>query len=104
MQHQIIRIATLGVTGFDSPVAFNSVEEAEFSIEGIEEFYTLYCELNKQVLNPDLIKLFEKAKQFAKSNNDFDTFNRLGFIKNHLMPMSIAFENEFKVVIDQTPN
>ena len=38
MQHQIIRIATLGVTGFDSPVAFNSVEEAEFSIEGIEEF------------------------------------------------------------------
>jgi cytochrome c peroxidase len=103
-QHQIIRIATLGVTGFDSPVAFNSVEEAEFSIEGIEEFYRLYCETNEQVINPDLIKLFEKAEQFIESNYDFDTFNRLEFIKNHLMPMSIAFESEFKTVIDQTPN
>jgi cytochrome c peroxidase len=36
MQHQIIRIAALGITGFDSPVAFNSIEEANSSLEGIE--------------------------------------------------------------------
>ena len=29
IQHQIIRIATLGITGFDSPVAFNSINEAK---------------------------------------------------------------------------
>ena len=28
VQHQIIRIAALGITGFDSPVAFQSIEEA----------------------------------------------------------------------------
>ena len=104
MQHQLIRIAALGITGFDSPVAFNSIEEANFSIEGIEAFYILYCEINNQTINKNLIELFKKAKQNIKKNNDFNTFNRLEFIKNHLMPMSVAFEKEFKKVIDKTPN
>ena len=104
MQHQIIRIAALGITGFDSPVALNSIEEAKSSVEGIQEFYNLYCEINNQTINENLIELFGKAKQYIKKNNDFNTFNRLEFIKNHLMPMSVAFEKEFKKVIDKTPN
>ncbi|MDN4012116.1 cytochrome c peroxidase [Chryseobacterium gambrini] len=104
MQHQIIRIATLGVTGFDSPVAFNSMNEAKDGIKGIEEFYTLYCETNKQEINPRLIESFEKAGQYINKNSDFNTFNRLEFIKNHLMPMSVAFEHEFKTIIEQTPH
>jgi len=104
MQHQIIRIAALGITGFDSPVAFNSIEEANSSLEGIEEFYNMYCEINNQTINQNLIELFEKGKQYIEKNNDFNTFNRLEFIKNHLMPMSVAFEKEFKKAIDKTPN
>jgi cytochrome c peroxidase len=104
MQHQIIRIAALGITGFDSPVSFNSIEEANSSLEGIEEFYNMYCEINNQTINENLIELFDKGKQYIEKNNDFNTFNRLEFIKNHLMPMSVAFEKEFKKVIDKTPN
>lgn len=104
MQHQIIRIATLGVTGFDSPIAFNSIEEAEFSIEAIEGYYTLYCEANKLETNNNLKKLFKKAAQYLSKNKDFNTFNRLEFIKNYLMPMSVAFEHQFKTVIEKTPH
>jgi cytochrome c peroxidase len=104
MQHQIIRIATLGITGFDSPVAFNSIQETIYSLEGIEEYYTLYCDINKQKTNSELLILFKNAKQFITKNNDFDTFNRLVFIKNYLMPISVAFENEFKSVINNTPS
>ncbi|MCF8321901.1 MAG: cytochrome-c peroxidase [Flavobacterium sp.] len=104
IQHQIIRIATLGITGFDSPVAINSLNEAKFSIEGMEEFYIVYCENNNQTINKNLIELFKKAKQNIEKNNDFNTFNRLEFIKIHLMPMSVAFEREFKTVIEKTPN
>ena len=43
MQHQIIRIAALGITGFDSPVGFQSIEEAKFSLEGMNEWYHLYA-------------------------------------------------------------
>lgn len=104
MQHQIIRIAAQGITGFDSPVAFNSIEEAENAIDGIEEFYVLYCETNQQEIDAVIIKLSKKAKQYIQSNTDFDTFNRLVFIKQHLMPLSVAFENEFKTVIEKAPN
>jgi len=104
MQHQIVRIAALGITGFDSPVAFDSMDEAKYSIEGIEEFYLMYCKANSQEINSGLIELFKKAKQYINSNNDFDTFNRLKFIKKHLMPLSIAFESEFKTVIEKTPH
>jgi cytochrome c peroxidase len=104
MQHQIIRIAALGITGFDSPVAFNSISEAKYAIDGIEEFYLLYCKINKKTINAELIQLSEKAKKYSTDNSDFNTFNRLVFIKNHLMPLSVAFESEFKTVIEKTPN
>jgi cytochrome c peroxidase len=104
MQHQIIRIATLGITGFDSPLAFNSIKEAKNSLEGIEDYYGLYCKTNDQKPNFELTNLFEKAEEFTTKNRDFDTFNRLEFIKNHLMPLSIALEKEFQSVIINTPN
>lgn len=104
IQHQITRIATLGVTGFDSPVAFNSISEANYSIEGIEEFYMMYCKTNKKETNTQLIESIIKTKQYLNKNYDFNTFNRLEFIKNYLMPISIIFEIEFKTIINSTPN
>ena len=104
MQHQIIRIAALGITGFDSPVAFNSINEAKNAIEGIEEFYLMYCETNKHEVDSDITQFSKKAKQYINTNNDFNTFNRLEFIKNHLMPLSVAFESEFKTVIEKAPD
>lgn len=104
MQHQIIRIAAQGITGFDSPVAFNSITEAKNAIEGIEEFYLIYCETNNQEIDADIIKLSKNAKHYIDAHTDFDTFNRLEFIKQHLMPLSVAFEKEFKTVIEKTPN
>jgi cytochrome c peroxidase len=104
MQHQIIRIAAQGITGFDSPVAFNSIDEAKYAIEGIEEFYFEYCKINNQTINSDVIDLSKKAKKYINANNDFNTFNRLDFIKYHLMPLSVALESDFKTVIEKTPN
>ena len=103
-QHQIIRIATLGITGFDSPVAFNSIPEAKYAVEGIKDYYKVYRKINNQKVNPDLIKLINSTVNYLNKNNDFNNFNRLLFIKNYLMPLSIAFEKEFKTVIEKTPN
>ncbi len=103
IQHQIIRIAALGITGFDSPVALNSIEEAKYAIIGIEEYYLKYCKTNTQASNHGMIAMFEKAQKYLERNNDFNNFDRLFFIKNHLMPISIAFEGEFKTIIKKAP-
>jgi cytochrome c peroxidase len=104
MQHQIIRIATQGITGFDSPVAFNSIHEAKNALDGIEEFYLMFCEINKQQINSNIIKISKISKEYIDKNTDFNTFNRLEFIKQHLMPLSVAFESDFKTVIEKAPN
>jgi cytochrome c peroxidase len=104
IQHQIIRIATLGITGFDSPVAFHSIDEAKYSIEGIQELYLKYCEINNEAINSTFIKLSKEAISYISQNNNFNSFNRLVFIKEHLMPLSVAFEQEFLTVIEKQPN
>ncbi len=104
VQHQIIRIAALGITGFDSPVAFQSIEEANFSLSGIDEWYQLFCSIKKTEINKQLISQLNDAINFTRKNKDFNDFNRLEFIKNHLMPISRNFEKEFLSVIDNTPN
>lgn len=104
IQHQIIRIATLGITGFDSPIGFNSILEAKFALEGNEDFYKNYCLINNKKINSNFIKTSKKAINYLIANKNFDTFNRLEFIKKHLMPLSEVFEKDFITVIKQTPN
>jgi cytochrome c peroxidase len=104
MQHQIIRIAVLGITGFDSPVALNSIDEAKYAIEGIEQYYQRYCEINHQEASTDFLKSSEKTRQYLNNNNDFNNFNRLEFIKEYLMPLSISLENDFRIVIEKSPS
>ena len=104
VQHQIIRIATLGITGFDSPVAFQSVKEAGFTLEGINEWYRLFCSIKNKNVNKQLINQINDAILFTKKNNHFNDFDRLQFIKNHLMPISSTFEEDFNLIIAKVPN
>jgi cytochrome c peroxidase len=104
IQHQIIRIAALGITGFDSPVAFESIEEATFTLEGINEWYLLYCNIKGKEVNKQLISLFKNAIRYAQKNNNFNEFNRLAFIKNHLMPISTCFEKDFTSDLANMPD
>lgn len=100
IQHQIIRIAALGITGFDSPVAFESIQEAGYSLEGIREWYYAYCQTNSTSCDELLLLQINRAIKYTQDNNDFNAFNRLFFIKNNLMPLSKIWEAEFKKVID----
>ena len=104
IQHQIIRIAALGITGFDSPIAFESIEEAAFTLDGINEWYLLYCTVKGKKVNQQLTSLFKNAIVYAQKNNNFNEFNRLEFIKNHLMPISVCIEKDFTSDLANMPD
>ena len=104
VQHQIIRIATLGITGFDSPVAFQSVKEAGYTLEGINEWYLLFCKLKNKKVNEQLTHQINEAILFTKKNKYFNQFDRLHFIKSHLMSVSSTFEEDFNLIIADVPN
>lgn len=79
----IVNIATKGITGFDSPVLSNSLQEA------IENYITLKSVLqayanafNDQNLYRECIEEIESSIIILE-NGDFDTFDRYSFIKEH---------------------
>jgi cytochrome c peroxidase len=104
MQHQIIRIAALGITGFDSPVAFESIQEAGYALEGIREWYNAYCKSKNKKAQQSIIVEINKAISYTENNKNFNSFNRLLFIKNNLMPLSKIWEDDFKTVIAASSN
>ncbi|MBL7698766.1 MAG: hypothetical protein JNK79_11425, partial [Chitinophagaceae bacterium] len=97
MKGAVIRMVSLDVTGFDSPIALNSLEESEGVLEGIAEILKIY----RDDAGTDLAS---KAKQNLKSATNFDSFDRLRFMKNfadplysHLVNMVVAKRYELPV-------
>lgn len=84
------RILTLGITGFDSPIALHSIAEAKASLIALKFI------ISKMNYNDDKIVHYEKkisaivdsAAKYCETNNDFNCFDRAYFILNYLNPIS----------------
>ncbi|TDP02509.1 cytochrome-c peroxidase [Flavobacterium sp. 245] len=88
MRLEVYRIITLGITGFDSPVVFNSLPEAKVSLETIEKYYRVYIENLNSKDSKQVLQILEKGKKYLKSNTNFNAFDRAYFIKEILNPLS----------------
>jgi cytochrome c peroxidase len=90
---QVFRILSLGVTGFDSPVARNSIAEAEASITGLQRyvsFYRFLLEENDSAFAQLLDQVFVKTKNYLSLHPDFDAFDRMQFARQFANPLSIT--------------
>ncbi len=93
MRLEVFRLITLGISGFDSPIAKNSLPEAMTVLATLKKYIALY-ERPTQLSNFQLVanisesteeytKLWHKidqAEKYIKKFNDFDSFNRAYFI------------------------
>jgi len=79
----INRVALTGITGFDSPVLENSLEESKTVYLALKEIITIYENefRNKEVYQNWLTQI-ESSIAFL-SNENFEEFDRYSFIKNH---------------------
>ena len=92
LREQIVRIATTGITGFDSPVLSQSLLESKYS-------YSTLIEIVK--MNENKFKSKELKDKFIQSisgaqkdlDHDFNTFNRFTFIKKHT-------DNQLKLLVE----
>ncbi|MEP7377573.1 MAG: cytochrome c peroxidase [Chitinophagaceae bacterium] len=83
LKSTVTRLVTLGITGFDSPVSSNSLQEAKATLKGMQavlKFYkeeldkrdgNIYNELNGTIIG---------AINYLSAHNDFNQFDRLAFI------------------------
>jgi cytochrome c peroxidase len=83
LQHQLIRITTIGITGADAPLSKLSIAEAAWSLQGMNEI-TAACGRN-----PD-DSSFAKAISYLLAHTHFDSFNRMEFVQQYLIPLGDA--------------
>ena len=87
LQQELIRITSLGITGFDSPIAFQSIHEAYQALEGMRQICDIYY--GSSALSQTFKTAFASTLQFDGFKQNFDDFDRLAFIKSSLIPLSI---------------
>lgn len=91
MKSSVIRLVSLGITGFDSPIAFNSLKESEAVLTGLADVLKIY--------NDDAgISIITKARGNLRKAKNFNSFDRLHFIKNFADPL---YEHLVGVVVRQ---
>lgn len=96
---QMYRIITLGITGFDSPIANNSIPEAQASLLALPSLVEKLHQEPSQIQN-SLLDRIRKAAAFCNSAKDFNSFDRALFIKNYLNPISKSlqeFQQHYKI-------
>jgi cytochrome c peroxidase len=90
MRVELVQLFTLSLTGFDSPVAVHSLEEAAVSWANLEKNYSFYESILEKT-DPSVARLlfdkFAEGKAFFLKNRDFDSFDRIAFYKNCLQPV-----------------
>lgn len=81
MRLEVFRVITLGVTGFDSPVAFHSLPEASSALESLQAQLAHYeLEDRDATLAKQLNRTFTEAIGALLTARSFDDFDRLTFI------------------------
>jgi cytochrome c peroxidase len=98
LQHQLIRIVAFGLTGFDSPLALNSISEARHALEGVRLFSEHYYQDVNEITK--IGQLITDAQQYLGKHKNFDQFDRLAFLKGYLFPISIQIASFHKPAVD----
>jgi cytochrome c peroxidase len=93
---ELYRIISLGITGFDSPIAKMSIPETDAAIESVQAVLQAYQEelASKNISGYNsTVKLLEDARLFARRHNSFDHFNRMEFITRFMNPVCSWLSN-----------
>lgn len=91
---ELYRLTALGISGFDSQTAQNSLSECADALQGLQAYAALY-KTGFDNIRPGefgrLNNLFETAKIKLSQSKSFNAFNRMDFIINYLDPITKKF-------------
>ncbi len=87
IRENLIRIFTLGVSGFDTPASGNALPEAYTSMNSLLNLLIQYEGLNPPIPFEETISLMKEAVIHLKDQKDFDNFDRLYFLKKFINPL-----------------
>ncbi|MET1055403.1 MAG: cytochrome c peroxidase, partial [Pedobacter sp.] len=88
---ELIRVITLGITGYDAPELKSGIEEAYQSVAAIQQVLLPYLAIETRPgaagISAQLSKTLEKTLVFLKEHPEFDGFNRMDFLTVYALPL-----------------
>lgn len=84
MRLQLVRLYSLGLSGFDTPGSLNAVPEAKASLEGMKTFFSENYNTPKA---GDVIILFDGAIDYLGKSQSFETLDRLEVFRKFIDPL-----------------
>ncbi|SHI99253.1 cytochrome c peroxidase [Mesonia phycicola] len=88
---QLVRIFSMGITGFDTPGSLNAIPEAKSALEGMLQFSQ---ENKKLFAKKDFEFIQQKLKNaiiYVEENKNFNEFDRLTFFREYIDPLYKSF-------------
>ena len=83
IQHQLLRIYTLGITGFDTPGTLQGITDAGESISGILELSQM-ATIN---FGDKWVDMLKTHKDYFVQHDEFESFDRITYYKVHWQPL-----------------
>lgn len=83
----MVRIFTLGVTGFDTPGSLHGIREAQVALTSIQSFLKDYQGQHQATEIAKTILLLEDAIGYLDKNQSFENFDRLTFLMDYIDPI-----------------
>lgn len=100
---ELVRIFSLGITGFDTPGSLNGMEEAATALAGTQDVLKPLAERMNQEQRSGVETAFAKAVSYLKKSKDFDSFDRAVFLTEYFNPLySVLLEMQQQLGVKST--
>ena len=101
----LVRLLSLGLSGFDSPVAQASIPESVVVLRGMRAALRPYINDASSELGEQIIQAFIASESYLKDHsNSFENFDRLAFIREYANPLSESiYELGLELDIEKPP-
>ena len=83
---ELVRIISLGITGFDAPSLKSGIEESAVAMQTIQNVLSPYIQ-NKNYKADSLIFFLNTSVKYLNKKADFDSFDRLQFLTESALPL-----------------
>ncbi|WP_449438345.1 cytochrome-c peroxidase [Pedobacter steynii] len=94
LRTEVFRIITLGISGFDAPIAQNSMAEGAAALTSVKEVLNIYkSEFKNQTELNNTVQLLDKGIKNLATSNNFNAFDRMQFITSYANPLSASILN-----------
>ncbi len=101
MHQQLLRIFTLGLTGFDTPTSLAGINESARALENFKELYLLAIgdtiQSIDRKLHEQLLVSIDQSVEYIDRQLDFDAFDRYTFARKYLNPITSLWVQARKI-------